>query len=540
MPRQRQRIVFCDCFDCRDRPEVSLTPEQLDAATAVARQEPPPKALLLYATGFVVAADGATNLDACTLPHCNLVVREGNLGLLAVRAAEEAAGQGPAPAMSELSQLLGVYQVGCVAPPSGWGGLAPQPPQAPATPRMTSPHAPLTNHRVPLWEVIRPQSSSPSSSSGGGGEGSLPSLGARFKGMQAALGSTSAVARQLAQRLGVAVVERLCLGTAGQGREAAAAATTTGADAVTAAPVAPASGGADGTAGRAASLGLPDAAAFAREVSSELGAAEGSSGRDLLLLHLDLDDLRGAAALPAAAAAPGGGAAAEPAPDADGGAEAGGADGAADGGADAEAEADARWDAGCEGLEWIDSLVKALLALPEIRERTLLVLMLSPAGHPMPGIAGQGGVGTGSGGGGGALLQPGGAMVDPSAAVVTPRNLAQVGRGGGAAAALAAAAAVGTAGAGAGGALAVLDASDFPLVSRPVQSFELLGMGRVETDAHAPLLVARRLPGVVRRDRAERLGYKEALTVGGGGAILVDRLLPEVAYKIGRSPKYGA
>ncbi|GLC42504.1 hypothetical protein PLESTF_000761400 [Pleodorina starrii] len=499
MPRQRQRIVFCDCFDCRDRPEVSLTPEQLDAATAVARQEPPPKALLLYATGFVVAADGATNLDACTLPHCNLVVREGNLGLLAVRAAEEAAGQGPAPAMSELSQLLGVYQ-----------------------------------------EVIRPQSSSPSSSSGGGGEGSLPSLGARFKGMQAALGSTSAVARQLAQRLGVAVVERLCLGTAGQGREAAAAATTTGADAVTAAPVAPASGGADGTAGRAASLGLPDAAAFAREVSSELGAAEGSSGRDLLLLHLDLDDLRGAAALPAAAAAPGGGAAAEPAPDADGGAEAGGADGAADGGADAEAEADARWDAGCEGLEWIDSLVKALLALPEIRERTLLVLMLSPAGHPMPGIAGQGGVGTGSGGGGGALLQPGGAMVDPSAAVVTPRNLAQVGRGGGAAAALAAAAAVGTAGAGAGGALAVLDASDFPLVSRPVQSFELLGMGRVETDAHAPLLVARRLPGVVRRDRAERLGYKEALTVGGGGAILVDRLLPEVAYKIGRSPKYGA
>lgn len=85
MPRKRKRIVFCECFDCRDRPDIVLSKEQLDAATAAARQEPPPKALLLYVTGTIVTVDGSTNLDSCTLPHCNLLVREGNLGLLAVR-----------------------------------------------------------------------------------------------------------------------------------------------------------------------------------------------------------------------------------------------------------------------------------------------------------------------------------------------------------------------------------------------------------------------------------------------------------------------
>ncbi len=86
MPRQRQRIVFCDCYDCVDRPQQpSLSSEQLDAATAVARQEPPPKALIIYATGMVSSSDGLTNLEACTLPHCDMVVRDGNLGMLAVR-----------------------------------------------------------------------------------------------------------------------------------------------------------------------------------------------------------------------------------------------------------------------------------------------------------------------------------------------------------------------------------------------------------------------------------------------------------------------
>ncbi len=140
----------------------------------------------------------------------------------------------------------------------------------------------------------------------------------------------------------------------------------------------------------------------------------------------------------------------------------------------------------------------------------------------MPPVPGQGPV----------LVQPGGAPLDPSAAVVTPRSVAQVGRGG--------ASAAGALAANAAGALSVLDSADLPLIKRPVQSFELLGMARVEADLQAPVLVARRLPGVIRRDRAERLGYKEALTAGGMGTILLDRLLPDVAYKIGRAPKYGA
>ncbi|PNH06482.1 hypothetical protein TSOC_007171 [Tetrabaena socialis] len=403
MPRQRQRIVYCDCFDCVDRPEQpSLTPAQLDAATAVARQEPPPKALLLYASGLLLESDGATTLDACTLPHCNLLVREGNLGLLAVRRA--AGSDAPHPALEELSQLLGCAHQGA------------------------------------------PMADGPAGADGGGGgdaAGALPSIAARFKGMQAAFASTSAPACALADRLGMAVVPRLCLRPGGGGGDG---------------------GGVGG------------------------GAAEGASGRDLLLLHLDLTDLVAAAA---------------------------------------------RWDAGCEALEWLDALVKGLLALPEIRERTFLVLMLSPGGQRMPSAAATPGGGVASGSGG--LLQPGGAQLDPAAGIVTPRNATQVGRGAATGAAAAAAA-----GGGAPAGLSVLDADDLGLVTRPVQSFEFAGLERVAVDAHAPVLVSRRLPGVVRRDRAERLGYKDALASGGQGCILLERLLPEVAYKIGRAPKYGA
>ncbi len=59
-------------------------------------------------------------------------------------------------------------------------------------------------------------------------------------------------------------------------------------------------------------------------------------------------------------------------------------------------------------------------------------------------------------------------------------------------------------------------------------------------DPAAPVLVARRLPGVVRRDRAQKMTWREAAAAGGQGAVLLDRLLPEVAYKLARAPKYGA
>lgn len=56
----------------------------------------------------------------------------------------------------------------------------------------------------------------------------------------------------------------------------------------------------------------------------------------------------------------------------------------------------------------------------------------------------------------------------------------------------------------------------------------------------APMLVVRRLPGVVRRDRAGRLSLAEAAARGGMGCVLADRLLPEMSYKLARAPKYGA
>lgn len=43
-----------------------------------------------------------------------------------------------------------------------------------------------------------------------------------------------------------------------------------------------------------------------------------------------------------------------------------------------------------------------------------------------------------------------------------------------------------------------------------------------------------------RRDEAVRLSAAEAATRGGGGCALLERLLPELAYKLGRAPKYGA
>lgn len=56
MPKQtpRQRIVFCDCFDCQDRPEpTAVSDEALAASEAVARQLPPPKGLIIYGSGFL-------------------------------------------------------------------------------------------------------------------------------------------------------------------------------------------------------------------------------------------------------------------------------------------------------------------------------------------------------------------------------------------------------------------------------------------------------------------------------------------------------
>jgi hypothetical protein len=129
MPKQRprQRIVFCDCFDCVERPGGTVGSQaELADSEAVARQEPPPKALLIYASGFLQphvpdsldatasvaaltlgtkaaaaaaappVAGAGSNVDACVFPHLDRVVKEGALGMLSVRAGT-AAGAEHAP-----------------------------------------------------------------------------------------------------------------------------------------------------------------------------------------------------------------------------------------------------------------------------------------------------------------------------------------------------------------------------------------------------------------------------------------------------------
>jgi len=108
--------VFCDCLDCQDQPAASDVAAYLSPANeAAAKQEPPPKALVICATGFVQADPAGaptTSLDACSLPHLDKYTREGQLTVLATRA-------GPA---SDLQQLLGADTGATLQ--ARWGGGA--------------------------------------------------------------------------------------------------------------------------------------------------------------------------------------------------------------------------------------------------------------------------------------------------------------------------------------------------------------------------------------------------------------------------------
>jgi hypothetical protein len=77
-------------------------------------------------------------------------------------------------------------------------------------------------------------------------------------------------------------------------------------------------------------------------------------------------------------------------------------------------------------------------------------------------------------------------------------------------------------------------------VLRPLQSWQQLEGAKVAVDAKRPLLCMRRLPGVIRRDACNRFSLAECCSSSCVLGLLADRLLPEIAYKLGRAPKYGA
>ncbi|CAI5974294.1 unnamed protein product [Closterium sp. NIES-65] len=99
------------------------------------------------------------------------------------------------------------------------------------------------------------------------------------------------------------------------------------------------------------------------------------------------------------------------------------------------------------------------------------------------------------------------------------------------------AAAAPAAGASAGGSVPCVPRMAFV----PWQSYELRGDEPVEAiRRHHPLLVTRHLPAVTRCDEATRFGMQECIQNGGDRAILADRFIYEVAFKLWRYPKYGA
>jgi hypothetical protein len=115
MPRPRQRIVTCDCLDCRE--DVALGPIAPEATStaaneAAARQEPPPKSLLILVSGLLRPGDGEatpSSLEAATAPHLDKCAQQGSLNLIACRpkAHDRSAG------LAELRELLGLHVVSC-------------------------------------------------------------------------------------------------------------------------------------------------------------------------------------------------------------------------------------------------------------------------------------------------------------------------------------------------------------------------------------------------------------------------------------------
>ena len=111
MPRPRPRPAPCDCLECREPASVSSAPGLADAA---ARQDPPPKLLLVFADGFLQAL----RAESASLVHLDAHAREGSLGMLALR--EGPLGRGGAPSgterLVELTQLFGLQASICWLP----------------------------------------------------------------------------------------------------------------------------------------------------------------------------------------------------------------------------------------------------------------------------------------------------------------------------------------------------------------------------------------------------------------------------------------
>lgn len=167
------------------------------------------------------------------------------------------------------------------------------------------------------------------------------------------------------------------------------------------------------------------------------------------------------------------------------------------------------FDSAVVGLEWLDALVRQLNRQPGVREQLLLVVLLSwgKESHPYAG----------------SLLQPGGGQITGLGS--SRRSPAGV------------------------HSATVRNAEAFAGVLRPIQSFEMPELadaqGSAYTDSRGPMLASpmlavHRLPTVIRVDECSKMSLSECMMHAGSGPILATHMLPELAYKLGRAPKYGA
>ena len=164
----------------------------------------------------------------------------------------------------------------------------------------------------------------------------------------------------------------------------------------------------------------------------------------------------------------------------------------------------------CVAIEWLDAVVMQLNLVPGFRDKVLLLVALGWGKDPSPPVLCAGG---------GQLSGLTEASAVPSGRVVDATAIGQ----------------------------SIRD-SAFAGVRRPAQSYEVSAPANGAEHATldpamslaSPLLVVRRLPAVIRVDRCSQLGVAKCLRHSGDGAIASCHLLPELAFKLGRAPKYGA
>eukprot|EP00002_Diphylleia_rotans_P018246 TRINITY_DN3538_c0_g1_i6.p1 TRINITY_DN3538_c0_g1~~TRINITY_DN3538_c0_g1_i6.p1 ORF type:complete len:272 (+),score=48.08 TRINITY_DN3538_c0_g1_i6:51-866(+) len=74
----------------------------------------------------------------------------------------------------------------------------------------------------------------------------------------------------------------------------------------------------------------------------------------------------------------------------------------------------------------------------------------------------------------------------------------------------------------------------------PIQSYQVYEGRAVTISSFQPAIVSYYMPNITRRDRCTAFDVEHAAKLGANSKLLVDQFLPEIAFKLGFTPKYGA